>query len=311
MLFFKGMTFRYEYLNGVWIDLEQPDETEIRQVAKELNINERLERELLSPTPISTVAGNDDMALLVLHFPTHGVEEGKTKSQEIDFIVGKNFILTVRYEIVAPLHHLKKLLETEQLVGGKIQITTDVLIEILFAHLYTAMRDHVSHIADKLSRVERDMFDGRERSTVTAISNVSREFLHFEASVANQEGSLRHFLASLERNNYFGPSFSSRVVRILDERDHVERVIRTHRAVASEMRETNIAMLEVRQNEIIKTLTVVNFIFLPLGLISWVFAMRTEGMPLIASEHSFWIVMGGMAVVALLLFLFVARKRWL
>src|SRR3989344_9341817 len=176
-----SMIFRNEYRGGVWVDLEQPSVEEVRQIAQEFSISEHLERELLSPTPAPLVTGDESMALLVLHFPTQGATDGEIKSQEIDFIVGKNFILTVRYEIVAPLHHLKKLLEAQQLVTGKVPIATDTLLEILFVHLYTAMRDHVNHVASNLGHVEKEMFDGNERGTVRAISNINREFLHMEA----------------------------------------------------------------------------------------------------------------------------------
>src|SRR3989344_3965795 len=156
------MIFRHEYRGGVWVDLEQPNEEEIREIADEFSIGEHVERELLYPTPMPLIAVDGDMALLVLHFPTHA-DDGETKSQEVDFVVGKDFIVTVRYEVVAPLHHLKKLLETQQLVAGKTPITTDVLLEILFAHLYTSMRDHTNHVTNNLARVEKDMFDGHER----------------------------------------------------------------------------------------------------------------------------------------------------
>ncbi|MDO8593412.1 MAG: CorA family divalent cation transporter [bacterium] len=305
------MIFRHEYLDGVWVDIEQPSADDIQEITREFSISERLERELLSPTSVPTVADDEGMALLVLHFPTQGVADGETKIQEIDFVVGKKFILTVRYEIVAPLHHLKKLLEAQELVNGKSSITTDVLLEVLFAHLYTSMRDHTNHIANNLERVEKEMFDGRERTTVRSISNISREFLHMEAALANQEESLGHFLDALDQYKFFGPSFAERSARIQGERTHVSRIVKTHRAIATEMRETNIAILGARQNEIMKTLTIVNFIFLPLGLISWTFSMRTEGMPIIDSPNAFWIVLSIMMVVTLLLTTFFIKRRWL
>lgn len=305
------MVFRYEYSGGVWVDLEQPNEDEIRQVAQEFSISERIEMELLSPTPTPLVASDEGMGLLVLHFPSHSTENGEIGNQEIDFIVGKHFIVTVRYEVIAPLHHLKKILEAQRLVGGRAALTTDVLLEILFAHLYTSVRDHTNHVANNLELVERDMFDGHERTTVRAISNVSREFLHMEAALANQEEPLSRFLKSLRERGSFGVSFSERAGRILAERIHVARLVGTHRAMASELRQTNLALLEARQNEIMKTLTTVNFIFLPLGLISWTFAMRTEGMPFIDSPNAFWIVLGIMFTVAVLLITFFIRRRWL
>lgn len=305
------MIFRHEYLKGVWVDLEQPSENEIRQIAEEFSVGEHIEKELLYPTPMPLVSVDENMALLVLHFPTHGVSDGETKSQEVDIVVGKNFIITVRYEVVAPLHHLKKLLEAQNLVEGRTPITTDVMLEVLFAHLYTSVRDHINHVADNLSRTEKEMFDGRERTTVRSISNISREFLHAEAALATQEESLSNFMSVLEKNEFFDSTFKLRAERIKTERSNVARVVKTHRAVATELRETNIALLSVKQNAVMKTLTTVNFIFLPLGLISWTFAMRTEGMPLIDSPNAFWVVLSIMFVVAMLLTAFFIKRRWL
>jgi magnesium transporter len=305
------MIFRYKYLDGVWVDLEQPSGDDIRKIAEEFSINERLERELLSPTPSPTVTGEDGTVLLVLHFPSQGMGDGETKNQEVDFIVGKNFILTVRYEVIAPLHHLKKLLEAQQLVEGKAPVTTDVLLEILFAHLYTAMRDHTHHIAGSLAHVEKEMFEGREKTTVRSISNISREFLHMEAALANQEESLRHFLEALNQYNFFGPSFAERSARILAERTHVSHIVKTHRAIATEMRETNIAILGAHQNEIMKILTVITFIFLPLELLTFVFGMHALGDPLDQNPNAFWIITGSMFTIGVIITAFLARKRWL
>lgn len=305
------MIFRHEYRGGIWLDLEKPTEEEVRHITREFNISSRFEQELLSPTPLPHVTGDGDMALVVLHFPTEGTGEGETRNQEIDFIVAKNFILTLRYEIVTPLHHLKKLLEAQQLIEGSSQVTTEVLLEILFAHLFTAMHDHTNHIAENLARVEQEMFDGRERLTIRSISNISRQFLHIEATLANQEESLHHFLEALIGYGFFGPSFPTRTQRMLTERTHVARIVKTHREMASELRETNIALIESRQNEIMKTLTVITFIFLPLELITFVFGMHAPGTPLENNPNAFWIIGGAMISIGIGITMFLARKRWI
>lgn len=305
------MLFRYEYHGGVWVDLEHPTEDEVRRIAQEFSIGERLEMELFSPTPSPLVANDDGMTFMVLNFPSHGASDGEIRDQEIDFVVGKKFVITVRYEVVEPLHRLQKLLEAQRLISLDDALTTDVLLEILFAHLYTSVRDHTSHVANRLAHIERDMFNGLERKTVRMISNISREFLHIEASLANQEEPLNRFLKSIVARGSFGASFPERAERVNAERAQVAHLVKTYRAVASELRETNTSLLEARQNEIMKTLTIVNFIFLPLGLISWTFSMRTEGMPIIASPNAFWIVLAIMLGVTVLLTAFFIKKRWL
>jgi magnesium transporter len=305
------MIFRHEYRNGVWVDLEQPSPEEIHRVAEEFSISERIETELLYPTPTPLVSGDTDTGLLVLHFPTQGAIEGETKSQEIDFIVGKNFILTIRYEVIAPLHHLKKTLEAQKLVGAHTAITTDVLLEILFAHLYTSVRDHTNHIASRLGTVEQDMFNDHEQKTVRVISNISREFLHLEAALVDQEEALSRFLKALVQRDFFGPSFAERAARMTAERTQVGQFIHMHRAVASELRETNSALLTTRQNEIMKTLTVINFSVLPLELIALVFGMHALGTPLEQNPDAFWIIIAIMMAIAGIMMFFFARKRWL
>jgi len=249
------MIFRYEYHGGVWVDIEQPTDEEIRLTAQEFAIDERIEMELLSPNPTPLATGDGASALLVLHFPANG-EHDETKNQEVDIVVSKKFIVTVRYEVIAPFYHLKKLLEARTLLAHHESITTDILLEIIFAHLYAAVRDHTNHIASRLEHVEREMFNGHDRTTVRAISNISREFLHMESALANQEGPLARFLKMIERRNFFDTAFDERAERILSDCAQVNRLVTAHRAVATELRETNAALLEVRQNQIMKVLTV-------------------------------------------------------
>ena len=305
------MVFRHEYLGGVWIDIEQPHEEEIRDAVKEFPISKQFEKEILSPTPTPLVVTDGDTTLLVLHFPAHGAKNGDTGNQEVDFIVGEHFIITAHYEVIAPLYHLKKLLETRELVGGESPITTDVLIEIMFAHFYTSVRDHADNIVNNLARVERDMFDGHERTTIRSISNINREFLHIEATLANQEEPLNRFLEEISKHGSFGVAFSERSERILAERTQVARLTTTHRAIAAELRETNTALLGARQNEIMKTLTTITVIVLPLELIAFIFGMHLPGTPLEKDPNAFLIIMLFMLGAVGCLTLFFAKKRWI
>lgn len=306
------MISRHEYHGGIWVDIENPSDEEIRSIAQEFHIGTHIEREILAPTPFPLVVPDTDATLLVLHFPSsRGGNDGDTGSQEVDFVVGKHFILTVRYEVVAPLHHLKKLLETQKILEGGHSVTTDMMVEILFAHLYTSVRDHVNHIASRLEQVEKQMFDGHEKSTIRSISGMNREYLHVEAALASHEEPLGHFLDMLVDRGTVTESFAERAQHITGEHAQVTRFTKTHRQVATELRETNSALLEARQNEIIKTLTVITVIILPLELIAAIYKIDAAGTPLAGHPQLFWILIGIMASIAVLMLAFFARKRWL
>lgn len=305
------MIFRYEYHGGAWIDLEQPTEEELRNIAHEFSISSRIEKELVSPTPTPLVISDSDATLLVLHFPAHGTEKGEIESQEIDIVVGTKFIITVRYEVIAPLYHLKKQLETQNVVAPRTLITAEVLFEILFVHLYTSVRDHINHVADRITRIEQDMFNTHERATVRSISNIIREFLHMEATLANQEEPLSRFMDVLARHKFFKASFSERAEHILAERTQAARLIETYRAVTTELRETNMALLEARQNEIMKALTIITVIVLPLELIAVIFGMHAPGTPLLDDPNSFFSIIGFMLATVGVMTIYFARKRWI
>lgn len=306
------MVSRYEYQGGVWVDLERPTSEEVREILREFSISERIGTELLSPTPVPLSAADAGAALLVLHFPAPRIaDELEHKSQEIDFIVGRQFILTVRYELVTPLHHLKKILETEATIAGSASVTTDVLLELLFAHLYAAVREHLHAAASRLTHLEREMFSGHERRTVLAISDLSRDFLHLEATLVNHEETLSRFLKGLVERKLFGASFAERMQRIMAERSHAAHLTHTYRAVAAELRETNMALLETRQNDIMKTLTTITVVVLPLELISFIFAMHMKGTPLENDPNAFWIVLASMFIACGVAVAYLARKKWL
>ncbi len=305
------MIYRHAHRHGVWVDLEQPTPEEIHAVSREFGVHERVEAELLSPTPSPLVAGEGDTAFSALHFPVKGEDESATRAQEIDFVVGRHFLISVRYEVIAPLRELQKVLETDELLSGRTPLTTDVLLEVLFAHLFESVRDYAYHLSNRIATIEREMYAGHERRCVHAISDVSRGFLHLESLLKTQEEPLERFLHTLSEKDFFGPSFKERAARILAEQRLVSRLVETHRALAAELRETNKALLESRQNEIMKTLTVANFIFLPLELIAFVFGMHALGTPLEANPDAFWIIMAFMLVIVAVLTVYFARKRWI
>ncbi len=305
------MVFRHAHSKGTWIDLEQPSVDEIQLIVQEFSIGERIESELLAPTPCPLIASERDIAFIVLHFPTHSNGSEVNHTQELDFIIGPKFIITIRYEVIAPLHEVQKLLEAEEMLSERTSFSPDILLEILFAHLYASTRNYVQFLSEHLTHVEKRMFEGQEHSTIRSISNISREFLHLEASLAGQEEPLTRFLTLLSERDFYGPSFSERMNRILAERLQVTHFVKTHRSVVSELRETNLALIETTQNGIMRTLTVVNVIFLPLGLIAWIFTMRTNGMPFVDSPNAFYIIVSIMAIVVFTLIALFIKKRWI
>ncbi len=125
------------------------------------------------------------------------------------------------------------------------------------------------------------------------------------------QNSLSSLLAELSLPNFFGKEFLERSVHIEAEREHVASLISSYREVAAELRDTNDSLLSASQNEVMKTLTVISVIILPLSLIVALFQINVADVPLASDPNAFWIISGSILVLTILLTLYFKYKRWL
>ena len=103
-------------------------------------------------------------------------------------------------------------------------------------------------------------------------------------------------------------------VRARDLLEHIERVlvhVRRLEASADTGVQMHFSAQSHRTNEIMRTLTVLTAIFMPLNLVTGFFGMNFERLPLIHSELGFWLIFGAMALLGSGLGLFFWRKRLL
>ena len=74
---------------------------------------------------------------------------------------------------------------------------------------------------------------------------------------------------------------------------------------------TNDSLLTTKTNDIMKALTIMAFIMMPLMLFTSLFSINTEYLPLVTKENGFWIVVGSMVVLATIFFAFFKYKKWI
>lgn len=307
------MITRHKRGRVTWVDIESPTEEELRTVVEEFGIDPRVEEEIVSPTPYPIVVSFPTYLYMILHFPTADITGG-AKNQEVDFIVGKNFIITARYEVIESIHNLHKVFEAEELIGLPThETTTSELLERILRRLYGAIRQEAEHVSNLLDSIERDVFSGKERKTVRTISEANRVLLRFDRTLAHHSESLTTFLEELSTPAFFGRGFHPHAAHILALRDHVASLISAYRAVATELRQTNDSLLSAGQNEVMKTLTLMTFITFPPVIIAGLFGMNIEPafLPIVHHPLGFTFIIALMALSSLLVYLFFRLKRWL
>ncbi len=304
------MITRHERGGLIWVDLESPSREELRAVVDEFHIDPQVEEEIIAPTPYPLFVASPEYAYLILHFPTAEIAGG-ARNQEIDILVGKNYLVTARYEVVGSVISLHKAFEAEELLGIPQEGGAAVLLERLLRRLYTAMGEETERIARTLDRIEADIFSGKERKTVRAISEAGRILLRFETTLTRHQEPLTAFLEDLSTTSFFGKKFARGAGRIEAERSHAAALVASFRAVARELRTTNDSLLTSSQNEVMKTFTVLTVGFLPLTFIAGLFGMHTKYGPILGLEHDFALIIIVMVIVELLLILFMRLRKWI
>jgi len=96
--------------------------------------------------------------------------------------------------------------------------------------------------------------------------------------------------------------------------DHTVQVIdmvETSRDTLASLHDTYLSSLSNRMNEVMKTLTIISTIFIPLTFIAGVYGMNFQNMPELAWPMGYFMVLAVMAVIALLLVLWFRRRHWL
>ncbi|MDB5224798.1 MAG: hypothetical protein JWO43_420 [Candidatus Adlerbacteria bacterium] len=303
------MVSRYAQRNLIWVDLVSPTAAEIRALMHEFNLDQSIAQELVMPSYRQKVEKRGDITAAVLHFPAlRGM--GSRPQQEIDFVIGKNFLITTRYETVGPLHAFAKTFEVNTVLGrNQASMHGGHLFVDMVGSLYQALVEEAELLHQELNNIEDRIFLGDEKRMVAELSQTGRTIHDFRQALIPHHEMLRSMVPAMTRQ--FGQEF----VHYLNELEgvymRVERTLTNLREVVSELRETNNSLLSTKQNEVMKIFTVLAFFFFPLNFIAEVFMMYSYTHAPAAEIPVFMITVSGMAFLAVVLFLYFKRKGWL
>lgn len=302
------MLARYNQRNLTWIDMVAPTPSDVKALMQEFALDPLIAEELLSPSFKSKVERRGEAIYVILHFPALRLS-GARAEQEIDFIIGKNFLITTRYENIDPLHSFAKAFEVNAVLGRHHSTHGGHLFAAMVHDIYTAIGNECELLENRLQEIEDRIFKGREREMVLELSHVGRVIHDFRQALLPH----KEMLVSIEpvAARFFGQEVAYYIRDLVGVEERVERTLENLRDSLQELRATNDSLLNTKQNEIMKTLTVLAFVFLPLSFVAGLFGMNTVHNPIIGNSFDFWIIFGLMVVIAVGCFIYFKRKDWL
>lgn len=307
------MISTYTNNNITWVDLENPTKEDVRNIMEQYNLSPEVAEDLLDPTIRTRADLYTDFVYFVLHFPLHTHKRHYSfdkRTEEVDFIIGKNYLITIHYSPIQALTSFNKSLETDSLLhSNQITKNSGTLFVHMLHKMYTAVQDKVDDIRTTLSEYEENIFNGKEKEMVFELSALNRVLIYFKESLASHKDIFAIFEhASLK---LFGKDFEKYTTHLNREYNKAKQLLESTKAYADELRETNNSLLTTKQNEVMKLLAIVSFITFPLTLVSSILGMNTSYLPIVGMDHDFTIVMIIMTAIAIGFFIFFKRRKWL
>lgn len=167
----------------------------------------------------------------------------------------------------------------------------------------------LERIGERLEQVENDVYEHPDRRAATALQNMKRLLLHLRRAAWPS----RELFAALARDDT-GRIAADTKVFLRDCYDHVVQlmdVVESYREMAGGLMEVYLTSLSARTNEIMRVLTVISSVFIPLTFLAGLYGMNFEMMPELKMTWAYPTLLVVMTSVAILMVLFFKRKKWL
>ena len=164
-------------------------------------------------------------------------------------------------------------------------------------------------IGEDVESLEEDLAEKPDHYTQQNIHNLKRELIFLRKSV----WPLRDVISSLERGE-LSMIKDDTTIFIRDVYDHtiqVIEVIETYRDMVSGLLDLYMSSISNRMNEVMKVLTIIATIFIPITFIAGIYGMNFEFIPELKWHLGYFFAWGVMIVIALIMILYFKKKKWL
>jgi magnesium/cobalt transport protein CorA len=291
----------------LWVDVEQPDETIVGRLADLFGLRVDSVRALRERRGQPHVAVFDDYLQLSVVPVQVDTDGGHEEAVDLTLIAGSNFVITFHREPVAFLEAFREHLRGDTSIG--LVDGAAFLAALLDWHLtgYFQVVDALELEADELDN--RALHPRSEKDLLADLVRLRRRI----SSIRRRLAPHREVFAALTRPDLAGLGDAEDTVHFRSLADRLERAI----DAVDSARELVLGSFDVhmtrtaqRTNDVMKILTLVTVILLPGSVIAGVMGMNFK-VGFFEDPSVFWLVLGGMGVIALATLLVARVKRWI
>lgn len=169
--------------------------------------------------------------------------------------------------------------------------------------------DVLDIIGTKVEAIDHQLMQTLSRDTLETIYDLKREMLYFRRSISP----LKEILNKLQKEEETQIMQESTYIYLKDLFDHIVQVndtIDTYREMLASFIDFYMMLNSNAMNEVVKTLTIISTIFIPLTFIVGVYGMNFENMPEIQWKYGYFVVLACMVLLTMIMLSCFKRKKW-
>ncbi|WP_286824046.1 magnesium/cobalt transporter CorA [Microcystis sp. LSC13-02] len=291
-----------------WMDIQGlGSETVLKQVGAIFNLHPLLLEDVVNVPQRPKLEDYNNQLLVISHMVRLKEDESGFDTEQVSFVLGKRYLLSFQEEELQDCFEIvRDRIRTSQ---GRVRKSgADYLTYLLLDTIIDGYFPVVEHYEDRIEALEDVIISNPDRDTMQEIYDVRRELLALRRLIWPMRNVLNllmrdhHGIVSDEVQIYFRDSYDH-VIQILE-------IIEAYRELAASLMDVYMSTMGNKLNEIMKFLTVISTIFIPLTFIVGVYGMNFENMPELKGEWSYFMVWLVMLGVAGGLIFYFWRKGW-
>ena len=239
---------------------------------------------------------------------------GGVSSEQISFFLGKNFVLTFQEETQPgdPFDPIRARLLSEKDAFDK--HGSDYLAYRLLDAIIDSYFPVLEYYGEKIDEIEATLLDNHHRVHLTSIHAIKQDLLQLRRAL----WPTRDMLYSLLRDKHDLIDESTRVY-FRDVYDHTVQLVdllEIYRELGSDLRDLYLSSMSHRMNEIMKVLTIISTLFIPLTFIAGVYGMNFNtampgNMPELNQPYGYVVTLVVMGLIAVGMMIYFVKKGWI
>jgi len=292
-----------------WVNIDGLHDIKLMEkIGKHFGLHPLVLEDILNTEQRPKIEDFDDYLFVVLKMLHFDENEQEVRAEQISIILASNFVLSFQERVGDIFNPLRERIRSAK--GRVRKMGPDYLAYALMDAIVDNYFIVLEKLGEKIESMEQELVTNPTPETLQTLHNLKREMIFLRKSV----WPLREVVSRLERGESKLIKDSTGIY-LRDVYDHTIQVIdtiETFRDMLSGMLDIYLSSVSNRMNEVMKVLTIIATIFIPLTFIVGIYGMNFEYMPELkwhwVYPKAFWVVIIGVAVFMAFYF---RKKKWL